>query len=77
MSVAIDHGVPVPARRCAGRHPILSFEEMRVGDSFAVTGDLSINSVRCAARYFRANKQPTWKFAVRKSLTETRCWRIA
>lgn len=76
----IESDVPMPSR--AGiNEPSFPFEEMRVGDSFAVPlhehPHKIINKVRHAARHFKLRKGNGLDFATRVSATEIRIWRIA
>lgn len=63
----IEKGVPIPRR--------FPFEEMEVGDSFAVPKEISKDAIYGSANYY-GNKYNK-KFTVRRMDDGTyRCWRI-
>lgn len=68
----IEKGVQVQARSEHSRK--YPFNEMDIGDSFAIPGDL-MTSVRSAATAF--GRDHSQKFTVRKDGDGGRCWRIA
>lgn len=77
MSIAIERGVPLPVLR-VGRPTKYPFKEMVVGDSFIITGTMSVLNVREAIRYY--TKKTGRKFVVRKTDPFTnlsRCWRVS
>lgn len=76
MSVTIEHNVPLPKLR-GGRPQKYPFELMGIGDSFKLTGHMTVLNVREAVRYF--TKKTGRKFVVRKdALTGvSRCWRLS
>jgi hypothetical protein len=66
----IEKGVPLPGR---GRSPIYPFEQMEVGDSFAVPEDKR-HVVGPAAAWF--GKRHGRKYSVRKTTGGFRVWRV-
>ena len=75
--IQIEKDIPIPVLR-VGRPAQYPFRDMAIGDSFAITGAMSILNVREAIRYF--NKKTGKRFVVRKVdpfKNISRCWRIA
>ena len=73
--IKIERNVPMPLRR-TGRPNKYPFSNMKVGDSFAITGGTTAINVREAIRYYRT-KDAKARFVVRKfSPDQSRCWRV-
>lgn len=70
--IRIESGVPLPRSRSALKE---AFGRMGVGDSFLVTSDMNLSSVRAAATRYGIDHGIT--FTVRKSPKGPRCWRVA
>lgn len=69
--IKIERGIPVPRSRSPLR---AIFAQMKVGDSFLITDDMHLPSVRSGAS--RYGLDTGGKFTVRKSPNGPRCWRI-
>ena len=75
QTIKIESGIPVPpkGRPLAGSFP---FDEMKVGDSFALN-NARPSTVGYLAAVFARRQEPKWKFTVRKTADGHRCWRIS
>ena len=73
MTFVIEKNVPLPEKNIRWKYP---FDQMEVGDSFAVPEGINRTRVSVAAmRYGREHKM---KFTVRQMPDRSlRCWRIA
>ena len=72
--IIVESGIPIPARPkpANARYP---FDELAVGDSFPVPGDVTPNAMRATARYHA--KKLGRAFTVRTDGASYRLWRTA
>jgi hypothetical protein len=82
--IQIDKGVEMPSRNAPRRYP---FDQMEVGDSFALSADSADNFERvrnalsgAIRKYVNSERGEGTKFATRKMDDEgdfvIRCWRV-
>jgi hypothetical protein len=73
--ITIDKGVPISARRGgSGRNPAWPFEQMKIGDSFAVPLEFRKRAQGAASAHKR--NHPGFNFVMRSNDHEVRIWRI-
>ena len=67
----IESNVPMPSPRSK-----YSWDQMKVGDSVLLNGEVKVQAVFAAAQGFALKQNPRWKFSSRTMPDGIRLWRV-
>lgn len=71
----IQKNIPIPTKDARGRKKLYPFDDMEVGDSFAVPL-IKKRSISCAVSQEHKKHQGERRFSVRVLKNEIRIWRV-